>query len=166
MSKRFKTVLRWCLFAGLLLLAMLLQTSLFALVRPFGLQMSLLPVMVACIAMRAAPESAALSSLFTGLVWCLSGADCGSLAIVTITVSGAACSMLAGQLLNRGLVTALLLSAMSLLLVDGAAALTHVYLGALPPMLLATALLPALALSLVFCPVFYFVTWACAKVGA
>ena len=161
MTIQQKTVLRWVLYSLLGLIAVLLQTTVFSLARPFGLQLYLVPTLAACIAMREKTEHAALYALLLSLFWCLSGADCGSLTIASVL-----CAVACEAFLVRGLLSALLLSLFSLLLVEGGVFAARLYLGTLTAGLFLTVFLPAVGLSLLFYPLFYWLTGRIAKVGA
>ena len=166
MTIQQKTVLRWVLYSLLGLIAILLQTTVFSLARPFGLLLFLVPTLAACIAIRELTEHAALYALLLSLFWCLFGADCGSLTIVTLTAASVLCAVACEAFLVRGLLSALLLSLFSLLLVEGSVFAARLYLGTLTAGLFLTVFLPAVGLSLLFYPLFYWLTGRIAKVGA
>lgn len=115
MNPRQKRALRWALYGALLFVTLLAQTVVLQHIRPFGLVPSLMPVALVCVAMRESAEHAALCGLLTGLVWCLAGGDCGSLAIVTMTASAALAALVCQAWLNRNLFSGVLLCLAGLL---------------------------------------------------
>ena len=165
MNPRQKRALRWALYGALLFVTLLAQTVVLQHIRPFGLVPSLMPVALVCVAMRESAEHAALCGLLTGLVWCLAGGDCGSLAIVTMTASAALAALVCQAWLNRNLFSGVLLCLGGLLVVEGGVFLVRLYLGSVVPTAAWTVFLPALGLSILTSPIYYGLVAAIAKVG-
>ena len=94
MNKRYKNILMWSLYALLFLFVVLLQTSLFGRQRFFGVKLSLIPVVLVCVSVMTGHEAGGLFGLICALIWQLSGAEDGSVAILTMTV----CSIAAGYI--------------------------------------------------------------------
>ena len=165
MRDRYKNTLMWALYALLFLLVMVLQTVVFGRARFFGAKLSLVPVAVACIAMQCGAERGGAFGLAAGTVWCLSGGDGGGVTLVLLTV----CALLSGWFcdcyLNRRLLSAALMSLLSLLVVQGALFAFKFYLGTAGSSF--WRLLPVqLALSMLACPPIYWAAWGIRKAGA
>ena len=164
MNQRTKTILMWVLYAALFLFAMLLQTVLFGRLRVFGVKLTLLPVAVVCIGLRTGHEHGALFGLAAGLLWQLTGADNGALAIVSFTLCGMLAGWLCTSLFPRRFGPCLLLCLGALLLHEGAAFLLKYYLEGAPFSLIRWVFAAA-GLSMLSCPVIYGLSKAIGKVG-
>lgn len=130
MSNRYRTVLMWTLYGVMFLLAMVVQTVLFGHERILGAKFALLPVALACITMHTGAEHGGLFGLIAGTVWCLSDGDGGGLSVISMTVAALAAGYLCDRYLNRNLLSAVMMSAMSLLICQGLLCLLKLYLGA------------------------------------
>ena len=86
MNQRYKNIIMWVLYAVLFLFAMLLQTAVFGRTRFFGVKLNLIAVVLVCISIFTGHEAGGLFCLIAAFVWHLSGADDGSVAILTMTV--------------------------------------------------------------------------------
>lgn len=164
MNQRTKTALMWVLFAALFLFVLLLQTLVFGRVRFFGVKLNLLPVVIVCVCLWVGHEAGGLFGLITGLCWFLTGADDGSLSIVTFTACGILASWLCGNLFPRRFGSALILCLGALLLHEGALFLLKYYLAqAAGSMALWVPI--TVGLSLLGCPVIYLLAKAIRKAG-
>lgn len=164
MNQRTKTALMWVLFAVLFLFVLLLQTFVFGRTRFFGVKLNLIPVVIVCVCLWVGHEAGGLFGLITGLCWFLTGADDGSLSIVTFTVCGILASWLCANVFPRRFGSALLLCLGALLLHEGALFLLKYYLEeAAPSMIL---WIPVTAgLSALSCPILYLPAKAIRKAG-
>ena len=129
MNQRYRNIIMWVLYGALFLLVMLVQTSVFGRQRFFGIKLSLIPVVLVCISGFIGHENGGLFSLIAAVVWYLSGADDGSIAILTMTVCGIASGFVC-NLFARRFLPALGLCLAALLLHEGAIFLMRYYLGA------------------------------------
>ncbi len=164
MNKTYRNVLMWALYAVLFLAVLVLQTVAFGDRRFFGVKLSLIPVAVVCIAMQSDHEAGGLFALVAALVWCFTGADGGSLAIVTLTVAGILAGYLCDAVYARRLVPALCLSLGAVLFHEGALFLIKYYLEEADLGL--WLWLPKQAgLSVLACPPIYGLAKAIGKVG-
>ena len=146
-KRKLRVFLKYALFA---LLSLLLQESLLSRLPVAGVTAVLLPVTVACAAMHLGTERGALFGLCAGALWALSGAADGGLLLLGSAVSGALCGWLCDAVFNRRLLTALLLTALSLVLTLLPPLFVRLYLsGGGAAALLLT--LRQLALSLLLC---------------
>lgn len=129
MNQRYKNIIMWALYGCLVLGTMLLQTAVFGRVRFFGVKLSLLPVVLVCISLFVGHEAGGLFCLIAAFVWYLSGADDGSIGILTLTVCGIGAGFASAQF-SRRFFPALGLSLCALLFHEGAVYLMRSYLGA------------------------------------
>ena len=129
MNQRYKKLIMWVLYAALFLFVMLLQTAVFGRTRFFGVKLSLIPVVLVCISVFVGHEAGGLFCLIAAFVWYLSGADDGSIAILTMTVCGIGAGFACTQFSRRFLPT-LGLCLLALLIHEGAVFLMRYYLGA------------------------------------
>ena len=153
----------WVLYAALFLLVLLLQTAVFGRTRFFGVKLSLIPVVLVCISICTGHEVGGLFCLLAAFVWHLSGADDGSVAILTMTVCGILSGFVCTQF-SRRFLPAMGLCLCALLLHEGVVFLLKFYLGAAEGALLAWVFLSA-ALSLPAAPACYLLAKAIRKVG-
>lgn len=164
MNQRYKNIIMWALYAALFLLVLLMQTAVFGRTRFFGVKLSLIPVVLVCISICTGHEAGGLFCLIAAFVWHLSGADDGSVAILTMTVCGILAGFVCTQF-SRRFLPAMGLCLCTLLLHEGVVFLLKFYLGAAEGSLLAWVFLSAV-LSLPAAPVCYLLSKAIRKVGA
>lgn len=165
MREKYKNALMWALYAALVLLVMVVQTVSFGRPRFLGAKLCFVPVLVACVAMHVGSEAGSVFGMACGLVWTLSGADGGALHIVLLSVCGAAAGYLCDRYLVRSVVSALMMSLMSLLVCQ----LTLFFFKCLFSTIGIGAIGQVLAqvgLSLLLCPLVYLAAWAIRKAGA
>ena len=129
MSNRYRTILMWTLYGVMFLLATVVQTVLFGHARFLGAKVALLPVVLACITMHTGAEHGGLFGLIAGAVWCLSDGDGGGLSVISMTLAALAAGYLCDRYLNRNLLSACMMSAMSLVICQGLLCLLKLYLG-------------------------------------
>lgn len=128
MNKTYRNWIMYALYAMLFVTVIVLQTVIFGDRKFFGVKISLIPVVIVCIAMRLEHEPAAFFSLGAGLFWQLSGADGGSLAIVTLPVIGILTAWLFQYYYAPRLPMALLFSVGAVLIHEGSLFLIKCYL--------------------------------------
>lgn len=163
MNQRYKNIIMWVLYAVLFLFAMLLQTAVFGRTRFFGVKLNLIAVVLVCISIFTGHEAGGLFCLIAAFVWHLSGADDGSVAILTMTVCGIGAGFVCTQFARR-FFPAMALCLGTLLLHEGVVFLLRFYLGAAEGSLVAWVFLTA-GLSLPLAPVCYLLTKWIRKVG-
>lgn len=129
MNQRYKNLIMWVLYGVLFLFTMLLQTAVFGRTRFFGVKLSLLPVVLVCISVFVGHEAGGLFCLIASFVWYLSGAEDGSIGILTLTICGVGAGFACTQF-SRRFFPALGLSLAALLFHEGIVFLMRNYLGA------------------------------------
>lgn len=165
MKKSYRNLLMWSLYALLFLAAVVVQTVFFGDVRFWGVKLSLIPAVIACIAMHTDHEHGAVFSLAAALFWQATGANGGSLGLVTLTVTGVLTGWLCDSVFVRRLPLAVVFSACAVVLHEGCVLLLRCYLEQadwsswLQLPIQAALILPA-------APVFYFLAKAIRKAGA
>ena len=163
MFQRYKKLIMWVLYSALFLLVMLLQTAVFGRTRFFGVKLSLVPVVLVCISVFVGHEAGGLFCLIAAFVWYLSGADDGSIGILTLTVCGIGAGFACTQFSRRFLPT-MGLCLLALLIHEGAVFFLRYYLGTAEAGL-GVWVLKMAVLSLPVWPVFYLSAKAIGKVG-
>ena len=129
MNQRYKNYIMWALYAALFLTVMLLQQAVFGRVRIWGVKLSLIPVVLVCVSVWVGHEKGGIYCLIAAIVWYLSGAEDGSIGILTLTLCGILSGFACRQFSHRFFPTlALCLGAM--LLHEGVIFLMKYYLGA------------------------------------
>lgn len=163
--KRILFVLKWALYSVIFLIAMLLQTVVFGR-GLFGCAVCCVPVAVGCVAVREGAERGGFFALCAGLFWCLSGANYGSLQIITLTVIGLLCGTTCERVLTRRFWPSVALSLGAICLNEGVGFLVRLYLGVATGAQALTVLLPSIGVSLLTAPLFVLLTWLAGRVEA
>ena len=165
MNQRYKKFIMWLLYAALFLAVMLVQNMLLGRLRFFGVKLNLMPIAIACIAIWTGHEPGALFGLLTGLIWAATGADDGSLAIVSFTVIGTLAGWLCDSVFPQRFLPAMLLSFGAVLGHELARYLLKFYLESTETVLFAWV--PATVfLSVLAAPVLYLLAKAIGKAGS
>ncbi len=165
MRQTYKNILMWALYAVWFLFVIVLQTVVFGQMRLFGVKLSLVPVCIACITMHTGSENGALFGLISGTFWMLAGADGGVLYILLFPVCGAVVGYLCDRYLNRTLLSAFLMSLLTLCVTQLALFAFRVFLGTTPWSGVVSVLVQ-IGLSMLAWPVFYPVSRVIRKAGA
>lgn len=164
MQERYRNKLMWALYGLLLLMVLVLQDVVFGRARYFGTKISLIPLVIACVAMHGGAEKGGAFGLAAGVVWCLSGGDGGGMLIIFSTVCALAAGYLCDRYLNRNILSAAMMSVLALVLTQTLLFLFKLYMGQTGSegwMVLAKQL----ALSMLGFPPVYLLAWAIGKVG-
>ena len=164
MRKTYKNALMWALYGVLFLFMTVFQTVTFGRLRVFGVKLSLIPVAAACIAMHAGAENGGVFGLAAGTFWCLSGGDGAGLLILLCTLCAVAVGYLCDRYLNRNFLSALMMSLLTLIVMQGLLFLFKRYLGQTGEEGW-SILLKQIGLSMLACPPVYLAAWAIGKVG-
>lgn len=164
-ASQWKGVLRWSLYGVLFLFSMLLQGSVLSRMPVGKIFLSSVPVCVACVALEEGTESGALFTLICSVFFALSGVSTGPLYIFTLTLSAVICGGLSDRCCTKSMVSALLLSLISLTLCQTLAFLFRVYVGTVSGSYWHTVLIPEILLSLLTVPLFRLCCWAIGKIG-
>ena len=164
--KQWLHILRWTLYCLVFLLAILLQTVVFGNRTMFGTHPDLVPVVITCVCLREGAERGGLFALLASLFWHLSGAEQGSVCIVTLTVLPVAGSLLCRTMLAERFLPCLLITLVTLLTEQSAMFLLKFFFDGLAGSLFVRRLLPCVAVSLLAQPPVYWLVKRIAKIGA
>ena len=166
MSSKAQLRVKMTLYALVLILAELLQTSVFGELN-LGIAPCVMPVAVACISLFEGSERGCIFGLAGGCLWAWSTALSmyGAFVIVALTVIGTLAGLITERLLLRGIQTALSISAAALALTDGLRTLTWIFSGRVPGGALFTLLLPQSLVALLFCFLFYAIVSKISQIG-
>ena len=126
-TKRKKLIM-WSLYALLLFVVLLLQTVYFSQISIAGVHFDLLPILVSAVAVICGAEAGGIFALCAGLFWALSGGSDGGMTIVGLTVSAVLAGYLCDAVLNRRLLTAVLMALMTLLITSFGVLAVRAYL--------------------------------------
>lgn len=165
MQKFYKNALMWALYAALLLVVAVVQTVSFGRTLLLGSKLCMMPVLIACVAMHTGSEGGAVFGIAAGLFWTLTGADGGSLHIVLLSVCGAVAGYLCDRYLVRSLVSALMMSLMTLVICQLSLFLFKCFMSTLSIQAIGQVLVQV-GLSLLACPLIYLAAWLIRKAGA
>lgn len=164
MNQRTKKIIMWLLYALLFLAVMLVQNMLFGRLRVWGVKLNLMPVVIACIGLWTGHEAGGFFGLIAALVWSATGADDGSLSIVSFTLIGIFAGWLCDCVFSRRFLPAMFLSLAAVFLHELALFLLKYYLESASFSLLAWVPATA-ALSLLTAPALYLLAKAIGKAG-
>jgi len=166
MTSKTQFRIKMALYAVILIVAELLQTSVFGSMS-FGLVPSVMPVAVSCISVCEGAERGSIFGLAGGCLWAWStrltfyGAWC----ILLLTATGILAGIITDRYLLQGIKTALSISAGALLLTDGLYTIYGIFSGTIPPYVFFTVFLPEALIALVLCLVIYPITAHISRIG-
>lgn len=163
--KQWKHILRWCMYALLLLAAMMLQTVILGNHTILGVTPDFVPVVIACVCMREGPERGGLFALLGSLFWYLSGADQGSISIAIMTIVPVLGSVFTGSLLINRYVPCLVVTFLTLFLQQVTLLGLGMFLGRMSGLLFFTHVLPCVILSLFAQPPVYWLVKRIERIG-
>lgn len=166
MTSKTRFRIRMALYAAVLILAELLQTSIFGGLR-LQLAPCIMPVAVISISLFEGTERGCVFGLAGGCLWAWSTALSmyGAWCIVSLTAISILAGLITQRFLLRGIKTALSISAAALLLTDGLYVLQHVLSHRLPTGAVLTVFLPSFLISMCFCPLFYAISAQISRIG-
>lgn len=155
--------LRWALYSLLLLLAAMLQTVVLAerlTVRP-----NFVPIVICCVCLREGAERGGTFALIASLLWCLSGADQGSVSIAVLTLVPVAGCLLNRTILTNRFVPCLIIAFVTVFLEQTVMFFLKYFFGSVDGILFFTRLLPCVLLSTLAQPPIYWLVKRIAKIG-
>lgn len=166
MSSKTQFRVKMALYAAVLVLAELLQTSVFGGLS-LGLVPCVMPVAVACISLFEGSQRGSIFGLAGGCLWAWSTALSmyGAWCIVILTVIGTLAGLITERFLLRGVKTALCISAAALLLTDGLYVIVGAASGRIPMGAFVTIFIPECLLSLLLCLPLYWLTAQISRIG-
>ena len=166
MSAKNQRRLKMVLYGLLLILAELIQTSVFGSLR-LGIIPCVMPVAVSCISVREGAENGGLFGLLGGCLWAWStqltyyGAWC----IVALSAVGVLAGLVMERFLLQGLKTALTITAGAVLLTEGLYTIASLFSGVAPLYSVFTIFLPGAVISMILCLGFYPLTVLISRIG-
>ena len=163
-KKQRAELLKWSLYALLLLALSVLQDVLLSRVRFFGVTTELVPVGIFLICLLEGLESGSVFALVASCLYQFSGTPGGTYSIVFITFLCVVVTMLRQAYLQKGFGSALLLTALAMVLYELLALFIGAFLG-LTAISRITGFLLTAGLSLVAVPVVYPVALSIGKIG-
>lgn len=149
----------------LYLVALLLQTIVLPQMRLTGITLSVIPICIACVAVREGAERGTFFAIIASLIFCLSGASDGPLYIVLLSLTAALAGAICDNFYTRSFVPALVLSFMGLVLCETVVFLFRVNTTGTDIALWQTVLLPQIMVSLLAFPLFYLGAWAISRIA-
>lgn len=166
MSSKTQTRIRMTMYVAMLLVALLLEGPAFGALNVRYVP-SLMPVVVACIAMWEGTENGCIFGLVGGLLraWSMQLGMYGAWCIVVLTLVGAVAGLVTERFLLRGIKTVLCISGAALLLTNGLFVIFLSIGGTLPGDAFFTLFLPEGILSMVIGAVFYPIIASISKIG-
>ena len=157
-AEKKRLIIRRVIFAVLLIFCAVIQNTPGLLPEPFGAHQLAVTVMVVCIAMYTGPGGGAAAGVAAGLLWDMYSTRLLGFNALLLLIIGCACGLLV-RLLIRNIVTALIFSALALLvhtfvywIVFVAAAGVH------GGRLLFTFCLPSVLYTVIFTPLWFLIT--------
>ena len=123
------------------------------------------PACIICVALQEGQERGGVFALCASTVLALAGADFGYLSIAVLTFSAVFCAWLCRALFYHTLPSTALCCLGAWLVNETCIFLLRLLLGSVAPLQYLLVLLPGALLSLVGCPVFYYLSRQIAKLG-
>ena len=163
--RQWMHILRWTMYALLLLLAMMVQTVVLGNRTIFGIKPDFVPVVIVCVCLREGPERGGLFALLASFFWYLSGADQGSIGIAVLTVLPVLGSVLLRSTLTNRFLPCLLFTLFTLLTQHSLMFLWRLIFDKMDGTLFFTRLLPCVLVSLLVQPPVYWLVKRIEKIG-
>ncbi len=151
--------IRYCLYGVIILIAFALQSTSVAFPEIFGARAFLLVCVAISIAMHEREIPAAIFGAVCGILVDTTAGVEGLNALV-LTILSAVCSILISHLMQNNIVTAFVLSAAATAIYEGFYIIVNYCIGTsfVPWRQILTFYLPSFAYTMVFVPVFYYIT--------
>ena len=163
--KQWMHILRWCLYALLFLVAVMLQTVVFGNRTLFGAHPNFVPVMIVCVCHREGAERGGLFALLASLVWCLSGTDYGTVSLAVLTVVPVLGTLFSQTWLSNRYLPCLLLCVLTVFVEQGVIFSLRWFFGDLEAVRFFTDLLPCVLVSALIQPLAYLAVKRIERVG-
>lgn len=163
--KQWMHILRWCLYALLLLVAIMLQTVVFGNRTLLGAHPNFVPVVIVCVCLREGPERGGLFALISSLIWCLSGIDYGPVSLAVLTVLPVLGAVFSRTWLSNRYLPCLLLCALTLFVEQGVIFSLRWFFGDLELRRFLTDLLPCVLVSTLIQPLVYLAVKRIERIG-
>lgn len=165
MNQTYRNILKWSLYGLLFLLAMLVQTVVLGSRTILGARLSLVPVVVACVACTQDHESGSLYALICAIVWTLSGESSGAVYLLMLPIAAAVGGYLCSTYLTHGLLPCFVMCLLALALTEGGVYAQRLYMGAPLPQNALELLGIQAALSLISAPIWWGLAHAIGRTG-
>ncbi len=117
-QKQRRSLLKWCLYGGVLLVLSVLQDVIFSRLRLFGAATELVPCAIFMICILEGTQSGSSFALLAGLLYWFSGTAPGGYAMVLIVALGILASMFRQSYLQTGFSAAIVCTAGAMLLYE------------------------------------------------
>ncbi|MBQ3251935.1 MAG: hypothetical protein IJB02_01665 [Oscillospiraceae bacterium] len=163
-KKQRKQLLKWSLYALVLLFLSVVQDVLLSRVRLFGATTELVPVGIVMICLLEGLETGSVFALVSACLYQFSGTPGGTYSIVFITFYCVLVTLLRQAYLQKGFLPALLCTAVAMILYEGSVFAIGLFLGKTTPDRVLGFAVTA-GLSLAVAPVLYPVTLSIGKIG-
>lgn len=162
---QWRRIGKWTLYTALFLVVMMVQTVCLGNVRFFGVSLSFLPIVVCCVCLREEPASGGIFALCVSTVWCLSGADYGSVSILIWTAMGMGLSILCQVVINNRIVTCALCCLLTSFVNETVIFLGKHLFDGVSSAYFVTKTLPCVAMSMLLFPLFYWLVKRFSRIG-
>ena len=159
-----RQVLKWCLYALMLVIASVLQDVVLCRLRLFGGTFDLVPCCIFLICVLEGSQTGCIFALVAAYLYLLSGTAPGPHIVVLITVIATLAAIFRQAFLHPGFPAAVLCSAMAMMLYESAVYAFCLLLGRTTPERLVSFMVPIL-LSIATIPVTYPIAKAIAATG-
>lgn len=133
MGRPVRAIAKWGLYSLLFLMTIVVETVFLGHVRIAGTKLSLVPVVLACVAAREGAEAGGLFVLVASVFWCFSGSDYGSFYIFVLTLVAVTAGYFCGFHLTKNLLPTMLFCLIALAASQGGVYLLRWYLDASVP---------------------------------
>ena len=155
--------LRWALYSLLLLLVIMLQTVVLA--GRVSVCPDFVPMVIVCVCLREGPERGGTFALIASLLWCLSGADQGSVAIAVLTIVPVAGALISRAVLTNRFIPCLIIAFATVLIEQSIMFFLKFFFNNASGVLFFTKLLPCVLISPLAQPPIYLLVKRIAKIG-
>lgn len=158
-------ILKWSVYALLLLLAVVFQSVILSRLPVFGVRLNAIPILLVCVCLREGSEKGGLFVLLASTFWALSGVDMGNLLILSVTFCAVFSAILCRTVLSDRVISAAICCFVSLLLSESLVFAFKLLLSDIDAASYLRVLLPGAALSMLTFPLSYLLVKAISKIG-
>ena len=165
MNQRYRKGMKWTLYSLLFLLSMLVGSTILGGMDIFGTKITILPLVIICVACREGHESGGLFALITTVIWTLSGVGGSSIYIVMLCLVSVVAGYFCTTYFTKGPFPAMAACMVGLALSEGTIALQRIYFGLEMPADTMTILAVQMVVSFILAPFIWWMVRLIGKVG-
>lgn len=164
-KRQARSLVKWAVYAALLGVLLVIQGVILSRLPIFGVKLNLIPCYILCVCVVEGADRGGVFALLAGTVWALCGADLGPVSIIVLTIWGLLTGILMERLFRNNIFTCLLCCFGGCLVNETVTFFLLLFLGRVTAFQYVRIALPAVAMSMVGCPIFYYLSRLITRIG-